>query len=133
MQLKREREKGSASAFGVDVRGEQIEIDRVDAHAAAPGIWGLGIGVWDLGFGVWDLGSGTGGLRSGVGDRVWDLRSGIWGSDLGSGIWGLGLESGVWFAGSESGVFARGVRDFGPRSGRITSVSDTHTPEHEVK
>ena len=40
--------------------------ERVDAHAAAPGIWGLGIGAWDLGCGVWDLGSGIGGLRSGV-------------------------------------------------------------------
>ena len=32
-------------------------IERVDAHAAASGIWGLGIGAWDLGFGVWHLGS----------------------------------------------------------------------------
>ena len=28
--------------------------------------------------------------------------------------------------------FARGVRDLGPQSGRIISVSDTHVPEHEV-
>ena len=67
-------------------------------------MWGLGIGAWDLGFGVCDLGSGAGGLRSGVGDRVWDLRSGVWGSDLGSGIWGLGLESGFLVRGLRYGV-----------------------------
>ena len=37
--------------------GMIIDIERVDAHAAAPGIWGLGIGAWDMGFGVWHLGS----------------------------------------------------------------------------
>ena len=38
------------------VRG--VVIERVDAHAAAPGIWGMG-----LGFRVWGL----------------DMKSGVWG------------------------------------------------------
>ena len=54
--------------------------ERADAHAAAPGIWGLGIGVCDLGFGVWVIG-------------VWDLGSGIWGLwDLGSEVRDPGLQ-----------------------------------------
>ena len=44
-------------AFRKGVRYILWITERADAHAAAPGIWGLGIGAWDLGFGVWHLGS----------------------------------------------------------------------------
>ena len=89
--------KAELMLYGYIFSLEKFKLVVKISHFDLMGIWGLGIGVWDLGLGVWDLGSGAGGLRSGVGDRVWDLRSGIWGSDLGSGIWGLGLESGFWF------------------------------------
>ena len=109
-------------------------------------IWGLGSGIWGLGSGVWDLGSEIWGLGLGVWDLVFGaqkLRTGVGEAVLRTGqlrkmlsrrraqlfvpsLW-------VWVLGSESRVFACGVRDLGPESGRIITVSDTHVPEHEVK
>ena len=69
--------------------GCRLLTEKADAHAAAPGIWGLGIGVWDLGSGVWDRRSEIRGWRPGLGFEVWDLG-------LGSGVWDLGSGFGIW-------------------------------------
>ena len=90
-------------------RNAADSIERADAHAAAPGIWGLGIGAWDLRLGVWDLGSEIRrseirGWRPGLGSEVWDLGPGSGVGDLGSGfgIWLFGLGFEIWFSAPEA-------------------------------
>ena len=117
-------------------------------------IWGLGLGVCDLGSGIWVLGFGVWfwGLGSGFGSGRWSV---IWSGGIGTRKLRAGGRECRFYAhgrcetivlpearatfwpqflgldcGSESGVFARGDQDFGPRSGRITSASDTHVPKH---